>query len=96
MFTLKCTSTNSPATIAILTKDGSILAESHYRMYQILKDGAMATYDSYFNIDADQEEIVGTYTCSILNSAGTSSSDDLNIQGFSNNNILCLYIYYSS
>jgi endoglucanase Acf2 len=74
----------------MLSKDGSILAESHYRMYQILKDGATATYDSYFDIDADHEELVGTYSCSVLNSAGTSSSDDLTIQGFPHNKLLYL------
>lgn len=57
------------------------MAESQYSMYQIMKDGATAIYDSYFNIDADHEEFVGTYSCSVLNSAGASSSDDLTIQG---------------
>ena len=41
----------------------------------------MATYDSYFSIDAVPEELVGTYFCSILNSAGVSNSEDLAIQG---------------
>ena len=57
------------------------MTESQYSMYQILRDGAMATYDSYFSIDADLEELLGTYSCSVLNSAGASSSDDLTIQG---------------
>ena len=58
------------------------MTESQYSTYQILKDGEMATYDSYFDIiDADPKELVGTYSCSILNSAGASSSDDLTIQG---------------
>ena len=82
-FTLKCTSTNSPATTIILTKDGSTVAESQYSKCQVLTDGTMATYDSYFNVDADNEDLIGTYSCSVINSAGTSSSDDLNIQGLS-------------
>ena len=41
----------------------------------------MATYDSYFSIDAIPEELVGTYSCSVLNSAGVSNSADLTIQG---------------
>lgn len=83
-FTLRCTSTVSPATTAILTKDGGIMTELQYSMHQILKDGTSATYDTYFNIiDANPEELVGTYSCSILNFAGASSSDSLTIQGLS-------------
>ena len=80
-FTLQCTSTNSPATTAVLTKDGNTLSQSHYSMSQILRDGTMGTYDSYFSIDAVPEELVGTYFCSVLNSAGISNSEELTIQG---------------
>lgn len=67
------------------------MTELQYSMYQILKDGATATYDIYFDIiDADPEELVGTYSCSVLNSAGTSSSDDLAIQGLPQA-FLCIY-----
>lgn len=78
-FTLKCTSTNSPATTVILTKDGSITED--YSLYQILKDRSLATYDSYFSINAAIDELAGTYSCSVINSAGSSNVGVVTVQG---------------
>lgn len=49
--------------------------------YQILRDGTAATYDSLLNIETTPDELVGTYACSVLNSAGQSNVEQVNIQG---------------
>lgn len=79
VFTLNCTSTDSPATTVIWTKDGEVL--SNYATYQIMRDGSSAAYDTLLDIQANVDDIIGTYTCSVLNSAGQSSEESLNIHG---------------
>lgn len=76
VFTLNCTSMDSPATTVIWTKDSELLSD--YPLYQILRDGVTATYDSFVEITADLD---GTYSCSVLNSAGLSSAASLSVQG---------------
>ena len=76
VFTLNCTSMDSPATTVIWTKDSELLSD--YPLYQILRDGVTATYDSFVEINADLD---GTYSCSVLNSAGLSSAASLSVQG---------------
>ena len=79
--TLKCSSMISPASTVILMKDGNVVAEARYSMYQIVRDGALAAYDSYFSIYDVPEELIGAYSCRVLNSAGSSNSEVLTIQG---------------
>ena len=80
-FTLNCTSTDSPATTVIWTKDGELLSDYSYLMHQILRDGVTSTYENLIDIDADLDELVGMYSCSILNSAGVSNVATVNVQG---------------
>lgn len=79
-FSLICTSTNSPATTVIWVKDGAMLSSS-FLVHQILRDGVTATYDNVIEIGAAVDELPGTYSCSVLNSAGLSNVAILNIQG---------------
>ena len=79
LFTLECTSTGSPATTVIWTKDGNLLSTD--LTYQILRDGVAATYDNYIEIDADLSNLPGAYSCSVLNSAGLSNAAAVTIQG---------------
>ena len=78
-FSINCTSSDSPATTVIWAKDGVRL--SSYPMYQILRDGVTATYDNIVEIDADVDELAGTYSCTILNSVGLSNAATLSVQG---------------
>lgn len=64
----------------IWTKDGELLSSS-YLVHQILRDGVTATYDNVIEIEAAVDELAGTYSCSVLNSAGLSSVARLNVQG---------------
>lgn len=50
-------------------------------MYQILREGATATYDNVVEIDVDLDELVGTYSCSVFNSAGPSNVATVNVHG---------------
>ena len=79
LFTLNCTSTDSPATTVVLTEDSELLSD--YALYQILRDGVTAIYDNLVEINADVDGLVGTYSCSILNSAGLSNVVSLNVRG---------------
>ncbi len=78
-FTLNCTSTGSPATTVIWTKDGEALSD--YETSQILRDGMTATYDTFLSIQNTPDFLIGTYTCRVLNSAGQSNMEQVNIQG---------------
>ena len=79
VFTLNCTSTDSPATTVIWTKGSELLSD--YPLYQMLRDGVAATYDNLIEINAGLDELVGAYSCSVLNSAGLSNVASLIIQG---------------
>lgn len=79
VFTLNCTSTGSPPTTAIWTKDGDVLPD--YLINQILRDGQTSTYDTLLSADTTANELIGTYTCTVLNSAGQSNVERLIIQG---------------
>lgn len=78
-FVLNCTSVGSPATTVIWTKDSEILSD--FSVHQILRDGSTSTYDTFLTADSSPDELVGTYTCSVLNSAGQSNGQSTTIQG---------------
>ena len=80
VFTLNCTSTDSPATTVIWTKGGEVLSED--AVYQILRDRETSTYDNFLVINnSTPDELVDIYTCSVLNSVGISNMESVNIQG---------------
>ena len=79
VFTLNCTSTDSPATTVVWTKGSELLSD--YPLFQILRDGVMATYNNFIGINTGLDGLVGAYSCSVLNSAGLSNVASLNIQG---------------
>lgn len=79
VFTLNCSSTYSPATSVIWTKDEEVLPESV--TYQEMRDGRTATYDTFMDIQAGIDDLLGTYTCMIINPAGQSNEEALTIEG---------------
>ena len=94
VFTLNCTSMDSPATTVIWTKDSELLSD--YPLHQILRDGVTATYDSFVEINADLGGLVGTYSCSVLNSAGLSGAASLSVQGqILSHNIMSTFLCHS-
>ena len=81
VFTLSCVSTQSPATTATWTRDGtSLSSDSTYQMSQILIDRVAATYDNQLSVDTGPYGITGNYSCGVSNSLG-SDSVDITING---------------
>jgi len=63
----------------VWTKDNEVV--QNFTEEQILKDGAAAIYDNLLSIDSTPDDLIGTYTCSVLNSAGLSNVETISIQG---------------
>ena len=85
-FTLNCTSTSSPATTVIWSKNSRLLTTNEtYQMTQILQDGSSSTYDNLLTILSSPTDLLGTYRCTVVNSLG-SSNYPITIQGMP---ILC-------
>ena len=79
VFTLNCTSSVSPASSVIWTRNNQVL--TGYDEYQILRDGAASLYDNLLAIDNAADDLLGTYSCSIANSAGQSNVGSVTFQG---------------
>ena len=74
IFTLKCTSTGSPATAVTWTKDGVLLTNSEViHMSQLLTDGTTATYSNLLSFDALPSMVVGLYSCTVDNDFGAAT-----------------------
>ena len=72
--TLNCTSTGSPATTVVWTKNGSVIpADGIYDSAQILRDGTRATYDNLIMINSPPGDLAGLYSCIVHDSLGHNS-----------------------
>ncbi len=94
-FTLICSSTTSPATTVVWTKDGTNLTADGtlYQSSQVVTDRSSSTYD---NILTSTEIIEGNYTCTVSNLFG-SSSRSVEIKGTLESIVLLQHYYvYSS
>ena len=78
-FVLNCISTNSPATSITITKDNELF--TNYDVHQVLINRYTSTYHNYIRIDGNPDELEGRYSCRVLNSAGLSNSESIDIQG---------------
>ncbi len=87
-FTLICTSTTSPATTVVWTKDGTILSfdGTPYQHSQVVTDRQSSTYDNILTSTGTPASTLGKYTCTVSNRFGTSSRsaviEGTNIQSF--------------
>ncbi len=74
-FTLICTSTTSPATTVVWTKDGTTLSfeGSPYQHSQVVTNRRSSTYDNILTSNGDPSNAVGRFTCSVRNRFGTRS-----------------------
>lgn len=73
-FTLNCTSTGSPATTVVWTKDSQVLSRvEDFVATQILRDGVNATYDNLLTIHSGPTNLTGVYDCTVINSVGSST-----------------------
>ena len=86
LYTLTCTSTGSPPTTVTWTKDGETLITdgTTYSLTQTLVNRVTSTYNSTLTVEASFADILGEYSCSVMNSIGTSNVQQIKIQGRSN------------
>ncbi len=84
-FTVNCTSTGSPATSVLWTKDGQLISaeEGVYDETQVLFDATTATYFNLLTVYAEPEDILGQYTCSVNNSIGIAATESITFEGLS-------------
>lgn len=78
--TLSCASYNTPPTQVIWEKDGERIHSndtSHgtYTPNQVLLNRTTSAYNNTLTINATIEDVIGEYSCTVLNSVG--SSDEL-------------------
>ncbi len=74
-FTLICTSTTSPATTVVWTKDGTTLSfdGTPYQHSQVVTNRRSSTYDNILTSTGTHDSALGSYTCTVSNRFGTSS-----------------------
>ena len=74
IFTLNCTSTGSPATTVIWTKDGEQLSMDRvYETFQFLESRLTATYVNHLSVNSGPYGVTGEYNCIVENSLGNTS-----------------------
>ena len=74
--TLTCTSTGGPAATVTWRRDGVVITlnDTHQQTKRVV-DPIAGTYQTVLTIDqtVSQDDIVGTYTCTVENAGGESS-----------------------
>ncbi len=74
LFTLICTSTTSPATTVVWTKDGTTLSfdGTAYQHSQVVTNRRTSTYDNILTSTGTPASTFGSYTCTVSNILGAS------------------------
>ena len=74
--TLTCTSTGSPATIVTWMREGAVLTidGTVYTATQDVTNRRASTYANMLTITTVDDTTVGTYSCSVENTLGTSQT----------------------
>ena len=89
MFTLNCSSSNSPPTNVTWTKNGEVIVFNDTFMgSQYLRNGQHAVYDNLLTITLSIMDIVDTYTCTIDNGISQATQALLRIEGKSLANLV--------
>ena len=97
-FVLSCSSKNSPPTEVLWRKNGKLLSLSDtlsgYKMSQVLVDRVTSAYISTLTMDGVLDDVVGEYSCTVVNSLGTSNTSNTTIERkFSQlNSCMCIMI----
>ena len=72
---LTCTSTGGPATTVTWRKDGAVITlNATYQQTQVVTDPVTGTYQTVLTIAQSVTDILGTYSCTVRNTRGTSSA----------------------
>ena len=82
--TLTCTSTGSPATTVLWTRNGQPVSidETTYKLTQTVTDRAASTYENVLTINQPLNNIHGSnFTCTVSNTLGSNTSNSLQVTG---------------
>ena len=79
---LTCTTTGGPATTVTWRKDGAIISISAaYQQTQVVTDATTGTYETVLTIAQSVTDIIGTYSCIVGNTRGTSAAIEMSLVG---------------
>ena len=77
-FQLSCFSQDSPPTEVIWEKDGQRIhlngSKDGYRMTQVLLNKLTSSYVNSLTMDGMLDDVVGEYSCTVVNSLGSSNT----------------------
>lgn len=76
---LVCTSTGGPVTEVVWQRDG--VSETRFQGSKIITDTVSAAYTNTLLLNQEPEAVIGTYTCSVRNSRGSSATSMLELEG---------------
>ena len=83
-FQLSCFSQDSPPTEVIWEKDGQRIhlngSKDGYRMTQVVMDRLTSSYVSSLTMDGMLDDVVGEYSCTVVNSLGSSNTTNTTIK----------------
>ena len=83
-FVLSCSSQKSSPTQVLWRKNGKLLSLSDtlsgYKMSQVLVDRVTSAYISTLTMDGVLDDVVGEYSCTVVNSLGTSNTLNTTIE----------------
>ena len=84
-FSLTCTSTYSPPTTVVWTKNREVITVDGdvYKTTQTVTDRVSSTYENVLAIDDDYANVFGTYSCTVGNSIGKSRPANMTLKGSS-------------
>jgi len=72
---LTCTSTGGPATTVTWRKDGAVITlNATYQQTQVVTDPVTGTYQTVLTTDQNVTDFIGTYSCTVGNTRGTSAA----------------------
>ena len=82
-FTFSCLSSLSPPTEVIWEKDGEVINSSSndYHFTQTILNRITSTYDNTLVFNGTIEDVVGEYSCTVVNSLGKSNTLTKSVKG---------------
>ena len=92
-YTLTCVSSGGPVNTVTWRRNGAAIS---YQLAQSLVDGETSTYHNLLTATSgDVEDYIGSFSCTVINSRGSSSSQTINIDSSSMSILYALYNTYA-
>ncbi len=82
-FTFTCTSTGSPPTTVIWTKDNKdiVIDGTVFKLSRTVVNRTTATFKNVLTVDGEFVDMIGNYSCSVVNVFGQSESKTVRLKG---------------